>query len=787
VVLAGIVAGQAVLYGPSLIGRKVLLPLDILAQPGIYDPIPPGVRPPRPHDPVLSDLVLGLEPARRFAAAEIRAGRWPMWMPFQYAGCPYLAPKYSPFCLLGYAIGSPLGVAWSQVLLALVAGGGAFLFCRRALGVGFWPAAIVAWGYPLSGFFVLWQGSHLPGGVAWLPWILLAVDRAVRRPAFWSGPALAAVTGLVILSGSPDVGGQVLLISGIYAVWCFIDRYGRQALSPPAVSAMGILVLGWGLGIALAAVQMLPLVQYTRTGLRMFTRSVGTEERPPIGLAALPQAILPDMYGSTQRGSLPMFPRGQGNQLESSAAAYAGLLAALLAAPLAWCSRRHRSQNVLWVVLCVVGLGWTLNIPGLVHLLRLPVLNMMSHNRLVFATSLGILAMAAVGLEVLGRRRVRRSRWFWLPMAALAALAAWCIYRSVVLPAPLAAHAEVQPSFVQFYRVAAGLALLGLAGWLLLWFRVRARPWAATVLGLLLVGDLLWFAYGRSTQCEPSLYYPRIPVLEELAAAPPGRIIGYHCLPANLAQTQHLRDIRGYDGVDPAQLVHLLVLAADPQRSRSISYAVTQWLVPKIDWKVPKGVRLPPILDMLNVRYVVFRGRPPKEVRPDFSGLDYWVMTNRNAMPRAYVPERVETAAEFQQRLDALASPKFDPRKVAYVESPVELPAACRGSAEIVQEIPTRVTVEVDMQTAGLVVLSDLWEAGWKAYLDDRPLPILRTNHAVRGVVLPAGHGVLEFRYEPASFRAGLRISALAGLAALLWLGSGGWIARRGALRPDRS
>ena len=33
VVLAGIVLGQFILYAPSLIGRKVLLPLDILALP----------------------------------------------------------------------------------------------------------------------------------------------------------------------------------------------------------------------------------------------------------------------------------------------------------------------------------------------------------------------------------------------------------------------------------------------------------------------------------------------------------------------------------------------------------------------------------------------------------------------------------------------------------------------------------------------------------------------------------------------------------------------------------
>jgi hypothetical protein len=37
-VLAGIILGQAVLYGHSLLGKKILLPLDILAQAGVYIP-----------------------------------------------------------------------------------------------------------------------------------------------------------------------------------------------------------------------------------------------------------------------------------------------------------------------------------------------------------------------------------------------------------------------------------------------------------------------------------------------------------------------------------------------------------------------------------------------------------------------------------------------------------------------------------------------------------------------------------------------------------------------------
>ena len=43
IVLAGIVLGQVVLYGPSLAGRKILLPLDYLARPGVLLPPTPEI------------------------------------------------------------------------------------------------------------------------------------------------------------------------------------------------------------------------------------------------------------------------------------------------------------------------------------------------------------------------------------------------------------------------------------------------------------------------------------------------------------------------------------------------------------------------------------------------------------------------------------------------------------------------------------------------------------------------------------------------------------------------
>lgn len=57
IVVAGIILGQVVLYGPSLVGIRALLPLDILTMPQVYLPRTPQTRGVVPHNPILSDPV----------------------------------------------------------------------------------------------------------------------------------------------------------------------------------------------------------------------------------------------------------------------------------------------------------------------------------------------------------------------------------------------------------------------------------------------------------------------------------------------------------------------------------------------------------------------------------------------------------------------------------------------------------------------------------------------------------------------------------------------------------
>lgn len=284
----------------------------------------------------------------------------------------------------------------------------------------------------MTGFFIFWQGHAVGAPVCWLPWLLLAVDRTVRGNSI-APVALALVTGLVLLSsGQIDVAALVLSVSGLFALWCLYEVHGRPVLRRKVGKAALVLALGWGLGFLLAAPNILPVIEYAKTGQRMLERFSGLQQRPPIGLVALPQVVLPDLYGSSKPGSLPMYSQtGEPNLPESSAAAYVGVLATLVVAPLAWCSRRHRSMNVFYASLAIFGLSWCLDLPGFVDLLSLPGLNMLSYNRLVFATSFAILALTAIGLEVLLKGECQWRWGFWFPIALLAGLFLWCLYRVV--------------------------------------------------------------------------------------------------------------------------------------------------------------------------------------------------------------------------------------------------------------------------------------------------------------------------------------------------------------------
>jgi uncharacterized membrane protein YfhO len=127
---------------------------------------------------------------------------------------------------------------------------------------------------------------------------------------------------------------------------------------------------------------------------------------------------------------------------------------------------------------------------------------------------------------------------------------------------------------------------------------------------------------------------------------------------------------------------------------------------------------------------------------------------NKAAMPRAFFSNNaiaVNTAAES---LALMRDPDFNPERQTVVEGPgaPQREFAGRGSTAIVEDKRNRVVIETANDRDGLLVLSDNFYPGWRATIDGAPTSILKANHTMRAVAVPAGRHVVSFAFMPAAF-----------------------------------
>jgi len=86
------------------------------------------------------------------------------------------------------------------------------------------------------------------------------------------------------------------------------------------------------------------------------------------------------------------------------------------------------------------------------------------------------------------------------------------------------------------------------------------------------------------------------------------------------------------------------------------------------------------------------------------------------------------------------------------------------------EEHPELVSLEVDSDRDGRLVLLELLFPGWRVTVDGEPVEPELFEEVYRSVRIPAGKHVVEWRYQPGSFRLGLLVFAVATAALAAWL-----------------
>jgi len=129
--------------------------------------------------------------------------------------------------------------------------------------------------------------------------------------------------------------------------------------------------------------------------------------------------------------------------------------------------------------------------------------------------------------------------------------------------------------------------------------------------------------------------------------------------------------------------------------------------------------------------------------------------------------------------LARLSNDEFDLRRAAVVAEPLDIPlGGTTGSsmAQVTAYAPNRISVEVDADGDGLLILSEIYYPGWRASLDDTPVRLIRADGLLRGISVPAGQHTVRVWYAPLTARIGLGISAL---TLVIVIGVGGWYVMR--------
>ena len=225
------------------------------------------------------------------------------------------------------------------------------------------------------------------------------------------------------------------------------------------------------------------------------------------------------------------------------------------------------------------------------------------------------------------------------------------------------------------------------------------------------------------------------------------------------------KSIGGYHGAKLQRYQDLIDAYIQPEISKIIEILKSGTTQAKID----ALFRNLEVLDMLNAKYVIYNPDAPP-------------LINRYAFGHAwFVPEYIYVNSADEE-IDALASANL--RRTAVVDRRF---ANILGERDFKLDMSANVYLETyapnylkytyNAAQEQLVVFSEIYyNKGWKAYLNGEEAPYFRANYVLRAMVVPAGNGTIEFKFEPKVWAIGEKISFVASLLLILLLVGAAWV-----------
>lgn len=729
----------------------------------------------------------------------VAAGSWPVWDPYLAFGQPLVANPGAqvlyPWTWLNFLLEPSTYYTVYIVSHHLLAAAGFYALAGR-LGISR-PGSLIAatlWAVsgPLLSFVNLWQ--HF-AGAAWIPWVLVAADRALAKPRVDRVLAWGGLVALQVLAGSLEmvlVGAAlstVVLVRRLAPLEGAAARGGRVA----AASAAAVFALGLSAALWLPALDLLGASR--RQGLEAGIRTFWS-----LHPASLPQVLWPVVLDD-----LPLADQAKKLLFDGREPFLASIYVGLSALPLVAAALLARSRLVLALLAVtlpavVFALGRHTPVYDLA-LQAVPPLGMFRFpSKLMIVPAFSWALLAGLGFDrwsTLSLRRVRAVSWVSTLGVAVSAAAAIAV---AVAPQRLGAWLLAGDASVLWPVGAKLFAAAALAATLAL--LARAGRLSGAVAVALVAADLLVAHRGLNATIPKQLLLAPPPTLGAIEVRGPTRIFAFAYVSRVIG-----RELRR------PQIRDAFTAAAEPPLSASARTAIglqeylaysaaSRWGLYSGYWADSLAIgsqklynldlflqaveETPGFLRMLRVgavsHVIAIHTEGLEELAPVATFASPFKRPIRvyrvpDPLPRVYVVGGAR-AVDGYPAYQALVDPGFDPTAEIVVPSgsPVwhEASAAAvraPGRGGVLRALAygaDRIRASVTMDRHGYLAVADAWAPGWVALVDGVEAPVLRANVAFRAVPVPPGEHEVELAYRPPGLRTGLIVSAACALAGLL-------------------
>lgn len=691
-------------------------------------------------------------PWRHFAFEQVLAGSLPTWNPYLGGGAPLLANYQTALFYPPNWLHLILPNAYAMSLIALAhvfwAALGMWLF-SGTLGLSPLGRSVSMLAFALSGYLVGRIGSFpTASSAAWIPWLFWMTQRVITHRRWPDAGWLGLIFGLQLLTGHAQTTWYSGLGVGLYALWQVLWGQRTKPLKVRTRGA-GLAALGMILGLAAAAVQLIPTAEY----LLQSQRSGGVDYERVINLSYAPLRLLtllsPNFFGTPADGSYLT----EGIYFED--ALYLGFVPFLMAL-LAIAGRVRQRRRVdrfpalrtvpFWTILALAAMVIALGRYGPVFRVlydHVPTFDAFREPvRWLILTEFSLAVLAGIGVS-----HWQRGHWvdFWSRLAA--AGGAGMVILGLLAP-------EVMADSGETVRVlAAGLAALGAltvsAALLTLAQPQDGSPrnrrwWQAAVL-VVAAADLTWAGYGLNPTVPASFY-------DEREITPPaGRIYWredyeetikyetYFTVDDYTTADREWRAVRASGLPNLNMLDEIPALNNfDPLQPRYYQRYIA--IIEALDQQAA------PLLHAAGVSRVY--GPSPltgseREIAP----------LTTHAQGFAYLVPDAAWYADDQALEQALQDPAWDPAQtVLLIGTPPAAAAPERtsgtGTVSVREQTPTQLRYTVETDAPAYLVLAHAWYPGWESRINGRRVPLERANLMFQAVRVPAGHSDVALTYR---------------------------------------